>query len=325
MCPFFERLIHLAQSRYRSCELPSRSVHRPLTVPTELPAWARRQPLTRKQRLYRSLRQPGWLIRDGLLAVVVGVSVLAVQKAVDDSRADRDRHIAAQQSRKAEQLENLRFVRDRAWDDQNLAGKAPLMPFAALDLAGVNLSGLTLRGADFRGADLQGANLVRTDLRSVQEQRKVGGPLVSPALTSPQPTPPASPGEQIDIDPEAIILALLPRTSLNGANLCKADLTSVSLDFADLTNANLNGAKLFAAHFEGTILYGADLRGSDLTYATVRNVVYDETTLWPTGFDPPAAVEYPIPPFVAIMVPPRQAETRSDDLYLPRPECGPTE
>jgi hypothetical protein len=62
-----------------------------------------------RRRLVGTVDNPSWLIRDIVLALLIALLVLIGQKWVDDSRADRDRDIAADQNRQAQRLENLRL------------------------------------------------------------------------------------------------------------------------------------------------------------------------------------------------------------------------
>ena len=79
--------------------------------------------------------------------------------------------------------------------------------------------------------------------------------------------------------------------SLEGANLACADLRSADLTganlrdanlyCADLIGANLRNADLFRANLRGTNLFRANLRGTNL-----KDIKYDENTVWPKGFKP---------------------------------------
>lgn len=72
-----------------------------------------------------------------------------------------------------------------------------------------------------------------------------------------------------------------------------ACMEDVDLTRAKLERANLQHVKLARANFSGALLRLADLRGADLCLsenlhaATLESIVYDETTKWPLGFDPP--------------------------------------
>ena len=103
--------------------------------------------------------EPHWLVRDGALALGIGLLLFGGQWFLDDRRAERE-----------ERLENLRFVRERALIEDAERGDRP---FAGLDLAGMDLRGLNLQRADLRDnlseakllfADLSSADLTGADL-----------------------------------------------------------------------------------------------------------------------------------------------------------------
>ncbi len=234
-----------------------------------------------RRRLLGTGADPSWWIRDIVVALLIALLVLVGQKWVDDSRADRDRAIAADQNRQAQRLENLRFVRDRSSGDQDQP-----RPFAGLDLAGMNLAGLYLRGADFSAADLEGANLNLTDLAAPDAP----DPLSSLGQLRPIGSP----------------------TDFTGANLCGADLVGANLGGANLTRANLSGADLRFTLLSETVLYGADLSETQLKQEFLRGVSYDNSTIWPDGFTPPPS---------AGKVPMAMAALGQLWSEIPRPDC----
>ena len=189
------------------------------------------------------------------------------QKIVDDSRAVRDRQIAAQQNQNAERLENLRFVRDRA------SVEYQLRPFEALDLRGMNLVGLRLNGADFTRADLSGADLTLTDLGPVDPNR------VPPNI--PVDFPDMSAGIRFVINPVS------PVSFLAGTKLCNVVLASADLRGADLEYANFKGVDLTKTHMSGANVVGADLSEARLSLSMLDGVRYNSSTKWPVGFKPP--------------------------------------
>lgn len=75
------------------------------------------------------------------------------------------------------------------------------------------------------------------------------------------------------------------------ADLRDADLRKANLFLADFENADLRIAKLQDAHIHVASFENADLRGANLLTphihtAYLRGAKYDETTVWPPGFDP---------------------------------------
>ncbi len=137
-------------------------------------------------------------------------------------------------------------------------------------LSGANLEGADLfkahlSAADLEGASLRGAGLLLADLNdtvlwgaNVEGARLYGANLEGAALKG----------------------ANMKHAGLTGANLKDAGLHGAVLTGADLTGANLEGAGLEGANLEGANLQGANLRG-----AVLLNALYDEATIWPSGFD----------------------------------------
>ena len=192
-------------------------------------------------------RAPRWWIQDVLIAVVIGVVLLAGQEVFDDMRSQRELDAAEKQSEEADRRENLRFVRDRS-------GAATVeRPFQNMNLHGQNLVGLQLEGANFRGAhfdkdsSMWDINLRNADLRD----------------------------------------AWLLRTIMSGANLSGADLRGAFLDGASLVGADLTGADLRGASLDGTDLGGADLTDAELSHWGLKTVCHNDNTVWPEGFEPP--------------------------------------
>lgn len=230
-----------------------------VTSMTWIPSWGaspvRSKQPSRLKRLGRRLNhEPPWWVSQILVAVLVGLVVggalLLSGKQLDDRVRAREDEIAARQALHAEQIENLRFVRDRA-----LKSGDPL-PFASLHLEGQDLHSLALPGANFTGAHLDGALLVGANL--------TGANLMDAYLSR----------------------ANLVGADLVGAYLSRADLSGANLSFAYLSRANLIGAYLRGADLRAD-LRGAYLRGADLTGANLTNIYYDTSTTWPAGFPHP--------------------------------------
>ena len=84
------------------------------------------------------------------------------------------------------------------------------------------------------------------------------------------------------------------RASLGGANLAHANLSGANFERTSLGGTNLQGADFTDAYLGGAWLPGARLQGADLRFAILQGAKlrfarYDETTLWPEGFDPQEA------------------------------------
>ncbi len=120
---------------------------------------------------------------------------------------------------------------------------------SGVDLSYANLTGAVITGTDLVSATLFGADLSFTDL--------VGTNLSFSDLSF------------ANLTGAGLSFARLPFANLNGADLSFADL-----DDSDLRNANLSGTNLANVKLSKTALAGA---------------LYDEITIFPTGFDAAAA------------------------------------
>lgn len=200
------------------------------------------------------VRDPHWWFRDVVMALIIGgllvAGTVAGQSMVDDRRSEREMKSALAANRHDLQLENLRFVRDRAFGQPDGVRR-----FAEFDLAGQNMVGLPLAGSDFAVADLAGANLSESDLSRANFARADlrGTNLARATLRGAYFGP-----ERI---PDAV--------NASGADLTGADLAGADLTGADLGHANLDRAKL--------------------DRAILANVYYDSDTKWPKDFTPPAS------------------------------------
>lgn len=75
--------------------------------------------------------------------------------------------------------------------------------------------------------------------------------------------------------------------NLQGADFRDAILVGVDLSGADLSGANFTGANLTNANLSETVLFGTDFTGVRLTRTTLDFVLWDDSTIWPSGFTPP--------------------------------------
>lgn len=81
--------------------------------------------------------------------------------------------------------------------------------------------------------------------------------------------------------------ATLDDALIIGARLDNARLTYAHMWRAGLSNAHLRGAHLANADLRSANLCGADLTDADLDGANLTDVVYDDKTMWPSGFPRP--------------------------------------
>lgn len=198
--------------------------------------------------------RPVWWVRDGLIAVVVAVLVLFGHSYVLAASSAPERG-QTQDEGQAQRISNVDFVRFRSSESYQAR------PFRQFDLSNTNLAGLELAGSDLTGANLSGANLAGTKL-------------------SAQLSTPATPAKPATASAPAF---------LQGVNFCHADLTGADLRYAYLMYANLTGVDLTFTRLEGAVLNGSDLSAATLPYdpSSLEGVYYDETTMWPEGFQPP--------------------------------------
>jgi uncharacterized protein YjbI with pentapeptide repeats len=112
--------------------------------------------------------------------------------------------------------------------------------------------------------------------------------------TLPAPTSGARTFDGANLQQARLDRANLQHAVLTDANLQAAWLDRANLQHAVLTDANLQaawlrGANLQAADLLFASLQGADLRGANLQAATLaadlQNVLADEDTRWPAGWD----------------------------------------
>jgi uncharacterized protein YjbI with pentapeptide repeats len=257
----------------------------------------------------------GELAADAGLALVTGAVVglvsfaatqdleqglLDVQEGLEEDRFERDAR-----------RDNVRFVRE-VTTQADVRDK----PFAELDLRGAELGGLDLSQADFRGADLANASLRRADLTDADliGADLTGADLSYADLTGADLTDAslkranlyyttlASPGlllvadlTRADLTEASLSSANIIDATLRGADLSRADLRNAGVVRADLSNTDLRGATFHGAYVANTDIRGADLTDAVLALQELDRPIYDASTEWPAGFDPPpsAAAEAP--------------------------------
>jgi uncharacterized protein YjbI with pentapeptide repeats len=213
-------------------------------------------------------------VRDVVLALAIGLLLLAGQWLIDDRRSQRETRISADLADEAERRENLRFIRDRSSVEQIER------PFSGMDLDSLKLTGLNLSGANLSDAslletslaevDLSGALLTGASLGSSSFFRAV---LRDAVLGCSEPEPGCG--------------ATQFSTLFLSADLTRADLTGMSFFRADFTGAIMTEAVVADVRMSRTKLYGTDLTRADLRGTEFVEVCYDDTTRWPSGYSPP--------------------------------------
>ncbi|MEL6181734.1 MAG: pentapeptide repeat-containing protein [Myxococcota bacterium] len=135
------------------------------------------------------------------------------------------------------------------------------MEFQGADLSGIILAESDLTRVDLRGANLSGANLMGSYLNHAKlEKANLSGTNLS--------------------------WGQFWQADLQEANLRDADLSRAELRRANLRYADLRGARLEKAVLAVADLRGADLRGANLQDADFIKAKYDDSTRWPTSFNP---------------------------------------
>ncbi|AMV28773.1 Serine/threonine-protein kinase B [Gemmata sp. SH-PL17] len=114
-------------------------------------------------------------------------------------------------------------------------------------------------------------------------------------------------GAGVDFADATLTRGSFIEADLRGANFAGAEMTKFCARNADLTgaklpNVSLKGGRLVGAKFVGADLSGADLTGADitgtdftdanLTGTVFAELVFDQTTVWPAGYEPPAGAKW---------------------------------
>lgn len=153
------------------------------------------------------------------------------------------------------------------------------------DLSRANLSGTNLNGADLSWTDLNFAkidNTTQIDAKwrlvwEIVNHRRAGRALHGVDLS------------KADLHKAQLEDANLFRADLRVAELWGAILINADLREADLSETNLQWSVLAFSQLNGAKLHGANLSGTNLTKVDLTDAVYDDATIWPSGFDPQTA------------------------------------
>jgi uncharacterized protein YjbI with pentapeptide repeats len=170
----------------------------------------------------------------------------------------------------ARSMEQRAPMRDRAPHIQAAITVLGRMPGAG-DKRSLGLSRVDLISSDLSYSDLAEADLHYSDL---SQSHLIGADLRDADLTG------------VWFVRAALIRAHLHQADLRSAVLWQALLDGADLRATDLTAADLTGARLKGARLDRADLRGADFSQTDLANATFEGAVADDTTIWPTDFDP---------------------------------------
>ncbi len=203
--------------------------------------------------------------------------------------------------------EAVRQLRARGWLQDGTTKGASLRRanLERADLCDADLEGADLSGVYLKGADLSGAYLEEADLSGayLEEAYLFGAHLERAYLTEAKLERANlrwAHLEGANLRGAYLEWAYLIETHLEGADLEEAHMEGVNLIRAHMEEAHLEGADLIKAHLNKTCLEGADLSWTYLMGAKLKEVMYDDKTiwteakynkdtLWPEGFDPEAA------------------------------------
>ncbi len=174
----------------------------------------------------------------------------------ETNRAVSEAEAALRTANSAAELERAERKLAEAVRKQNGLLQAPTTPpvTAAAIRAGL-VTEKKLSGLQMPGEDLHKADFVYRELRGA------------------------------DFSGSNLVGSSLQGCDLRVATLAGANLTGARINLADLRGANLRNAITQSTSFHQARLEGADLTGTDLSSADLR-ATYDESTIWPQGFDP---------------------------------------
>ncbi|MEX0716804.1 MAG: pentapeptide repeat-containing protein [Planctomycetaceae bacterium] len=148
------------------------------------------------------------------------------------------------------------------WNERSFDERRLLAGFRGVELKGLDLNGVQFKSTDIQKADFTGSKLVKANLRRAVAKKAVFDRVLAK---------------------EAVFTA----AALNDAAFQAADLKQSAFSNCNLLRVNFRGADL-----TGSNLQSANIRGADFTDATLDGVVFertkfDETTIFPIGFELP--------------------------------------
>lgn len=138
-----------------------------------------------------------------------------------------------------------------------------------------------------------------TNQTAIQNNGAVAPVITSPMITSPVSTEPSKTRPTPTIAPECDVMPLadcrnvdlrgldLFYANFQGADLTGANLSGMDLTGADFSEANLTGANLIGATLDYAYFFNTVLTNAKMTRVSIEGIVWDDTTIWPTGFVPP--------------------------------------
>jgi uncharacterized protein YjbI with pentapeptide repeats len=193
---------------------------------------------------------------------------------------------------------------DEDYSGQNLSGKKfRYFDFTRSKFTNARLVGAVLLNVSMVGADMTGANLDFADLR---EASLLGASLSNtswvealyslttqwPVGFSPLGRGMFGPNENYsgrNFAGRSFYNLDFSGANFTGANLSGCSITAAALVGTNFTSANLANVNFSNSDLRAAILNGAVMTGATLTNARLVGATYNNTTIWPAGFDPVAA------------------------------------
>lgn len=185
----------------------------------------------------------------------------------------------------------LQELRGRAagielWNARSEVELARAGSFSGVDLASQQMMGLKMTNIDLRKAHLEkammrNAVLVRCDLR---EANLRGADLTSAYVFAKF--------QKAHLEGARLAQTKMAECEFTGAHLSGADLKGADLTKADCSKADFSGADLRQARLGDANFRGANLSGVQLEGAYLKDLRYDEQTVFSGGFTPPLEMQW---------------------------------
>lgn len=222
-----------------------------------------------------------------LSGLVAGTVLLVFQNIIDNSRFQQSISV-----------ENIRYVRELSHPGTQYR------PFSSMDLSGQILNGLIIDDADLRGADLSGTEMFDVSAKGAKLEGAIfdkagiyssnfNGAILDDVRFYAKIRDSDFTGATFR--PKKLRFWQSTNTGIRG--IINSNFTGAHFDGANMGNWIIHRTSLRAAHMENTVwgrgqITLSDLRGADFTGATIKsnifhNICYDDSTVWPAGFDPP--------------------------------------
>lgn len=83
----------------------------------------------------------------------------------------------------------------------------------------------------------------------------------------------------------------LSKSNFGYSSFVRCDMRGANLSAVHFTSGRVTECDLRGASFENAVVSGLDFTGSDLSQTSFDGAWYSESTVWPTGFSPPATAK----------------------------------